>query len=108
MNKDFYKLKSELIKVMANPVRLMIIDALTSGEKNVSELIALTGENQSNVSKCLSVLKANGIIQDNKKGLNVYYSLKICCMDKFFNSIDTLLKEKLENQNRLLKENLPS
>lgn len=106
MNKEFYKLKSELIKVMANPVRLMIIDALSDGEKNVSELIALTGENQSNVSKCLSVLKSNGIIQDNKKGLNVYYSLKICCMDKFFNSVDNLLREKFELQQKLLNENI--
>lgn len=103
MNKEFYKLKSELVKALANPLRLMIVDALAQGEKNVSELVEITGGNQSNVSRCLALLKTHGIIQDRKKGLHVYYSLKICCMDHFFRSVDDMLKEKITHQQKLLK-----
>lgn len=70
---------------------------LATGEKNVSELIELTGEEQSNVSKCLAVLKSNGIVKDRKDGMNVYYSLKICCMGEFFTCMNKMLEENSES-----------
>jgi len=87
-----------MIKALANPTRLLIVDLLATGEKNVSELIELTGEEQSNVSKCLAVLKSNGIVKDRKDGMNVYYSLKICCMGEFFTCMNKMLEENPENQ----------
>lgn len=98
MNKELYQKKTKMIKALANPTRLMIVDFLATGEKNVSELIELTGEEQSNVSKCLAVLKSNGIVKDRKDGMNVYYSLKICCMGEFFTCMNKMLEENLENQ----------
>ncbi len=76
----------------------MIVDLLAKGEKNVSELIEMTGEEQSNVSKCLAVLKSNGIVKDRKDGMNVYYSLKICCMGEFFTCMNKILEENSENK----------
>lgn len=90
-------MKTKMIKALANPTRLMIVDALADGEKNVSELVGLTGEEQSNVSKCLGVLKSNGIVQDRKDGMNVYYSLKVCCMGEFFTCMNKMLEENFKN-----------
>ena len=90
-------MKTKMIKALANPTRLMIVDLLASGEKNVSEIVALTGEEQSNVSKCLGVLKTNGLVKDRKDGLNVFYSLKICCMGDFFTCMNKILEENYTN-----------
>ena len=87
-----------MIKALANPTRLLIVDLLANGEKNVSELIELTGEEQSNVSKCLAVLKSNGIVKDRKDGMSVYYKLNVCCMGEFLTCINKILEENLENQ----------
>lgn len=103
MNKEFYKTKTELIKALANPTRLMIVDCLRSGEKTVSEIIDLIKEEQSNVSKSLSILKNQNIVQDKKIGLNVYYSLKCGCINDFFNCLDNLIKENLRHNQNLLK-----
>ena len=98
MNKELYLKKTKMIKALANPTRLLIVDLLAGGEKNVSELIELTGEEQSNVSKCLGVLKTNGIVKDRKDGMNVYYTLNVCCMGEFLTCINKVLEENLENQ----------
>lgn len=97
MNKELYQVKTKMIKALANPIRLLIVDLLASGEKNVSELTELTGEEQSNVSKCLAVLKSNGIVAARKDGMNVYYSLKICCMGEFFTCMNKMLEENSES-----------
>lgn len=97
MKKELYQVKTKMIKALANPIRLMIVDFLATGEKNVSELTELTGEEQSNVSKCLAVLKSNGIVKDRKEGMNVYYSLKICCMGEFFTCMNKMFEENSEN-----------
>jgi len=102
MNKEFYKLKTSVIKALANPVRLMIIDCLRDGEKTVTEIIEATGEEQSNISKSLGILKNHGLIKDKKTGLNVYYSLKICCVKEFFCCLDDIISENIKYQQELL------
>jgi len=106
MNKEFYKFKTDVIKALANPIRLMIVDCLKDGEKNVSELIAIIEEEQSNISKHLAVLKNQGFIKDRKAGLNVYYSLKICCIKDFFGCLDEMISENIRNQKALLDSSI--
>ena len=103
MNKELYKFKTSVVKALANPTRLMILDCLRNGEKSVSEIIEATQEEQSNISKNLAILKAHHIIKDRKNGLNVYYSLKICCIDRFLNGLDKMIAENLEYQQELIK-----
>ncbi|HBG48075.1 MAG TPA: transcriptional regulator [Cyanobacteria bacterium UBA9971] len=102
MNKEFYKLKSSLIKTLANPTRLMIVDCLRKGEKTVSDIVKTIQDEQSNVSKNLSILKNQGIIKDRKVGLNVYYSLKCTCIKEFFGCLDVMISENLEYQQELI------
>src|SRR3989339_580679 len=102
MDIEFYKLKTSIIKALANPIRLMIVDCLREGEKTVSEIIQATGEEQSNISKSLGILKSNGLIKDRKEGLNVYYSVKVCCLNEFFCCLDSMISENLNYQQELL------
>src|SRR3989339_1542577 len=98
MDIEFYKLKTSIIKALANPIRLMIVDCLRDGEKTVSQIIEALDEEQSNISKSLGILKSNGIIKDRKEGLNVFYSLKVCCMKEFFCCLDSMISENLKYQ----------
>ena len=55
--------------------RLQILQCLFNEERSVQELCELTAMNQANVSKHLSVLAEQGIVQKRREGLFVYYSI---------------------------------
>lgn len=60
-------------KVLSDPMRLRLLQALQKGEKNVTELVRTTGCLQSNASKHLSILSKAGMVGRRKAGLNTYY-----------------------------------
>lgn len=65
---------AELLKVLANENRLLILCALMSGPKTVSEIAPyVPGITQSALSQHLAVLKANGILDNRKNGLHCTY-----------------------------------
>ncbi len=106
MDKEFYKLKTNIIKALANPVRLMIIDCLRDGEKCVCKIVEQLQEEQSNISKSLGILKSNGLIKDRKEGLNVYYRLNLCCINEFFCCLDNIIIENLSQQKELIEKSI--
>ena len=67
---------SEILKALANPARLRIVNLLTTGERTVSELCELSGLKQSLVSQQLKILRLNNIVQFRKEVPRSYYSLK--------------------------------
>ena len=68
-----------------------MIAALAKKELCVCELKELVGSDMSTVSKHLSVMKAVGLVQDRKEGLQVYYRLLCPCIATFLNCIDDLV-----------------
>jgi DNA-binding transcriptional ArsR family regulator len=68
---------AELLKVLAHPSRLMLIEALSAGEQCVRDLTEVVGHDISTVSKHLNLLRENGIVADDKRGKQVYYRLRI-------------------------------
>jgi ArsR family transcriptional regulator len=71
-------------RLLSEPMRLKILQALCVRELTVGEIVAATGATQSNISKHLSLLASAGIIRRHKDGLFVYYgmsnplTLKLC------------------------------
>jgi ArsR family transcriptional regulator len=63
------------LKALADPERLKIVQCLQSGPKNVGELSSLLGQGLANVSHHLGVLRHAGLVQDEKQGKYVVYSL---------------------------------
>jgi len=68
-------LVAERFKVLAEPARLQILDALRQKERTVSEIVEKTGLGQANVSKHLQVLYAQGFVARRREGLFAYYEL---------------------------------
>ena len=97
-DKDFYKQQARVLKALANESRLLIVDRLSHGECTVGELTALVGSDQSTVSKHLAVLRNAGIVVDERRGAQVFYSLRVPCMLSFFSCVETVLKRTAERQ----------
>jgi len=72
---DTLLMVAQRFKVLAEPARLQVLDALRDGPLNVSELIDETGLNQANLSKHLQLLHANGFVTRRRDGLFVIYEL---------------------------------
>jgi ArsR family transcriptional regulator len=68
-------LATGLLKVMANPSRLMILCQLAEGEKAVSEMESVIGLSQSGLSQHLAVLRRKGIVATRREAQSIYYSL---------------------------------
>jgi DNA-binding transcriptional ArsR family regulator len=66
---------AERFKLLSEPMRLRLIQAMTDGEKSVSELVEETGGLQANVSKHLGILLESGVIGRRKQGLRAYYRI---------------------------------
>jgi len=62
-------------KVLSEPARLQILDALREGPLHVSALMEATGLNQANLSKHLQVLHAQRFVSRRREGLFVFYEL---------------------------------
>ncbi len=62
-------------KLLAEPTRLHILNALRDGEQTVSALVERTGAGQANVSKHLNLLHRHGMVDRRKEGLHVYYTI---------------------------------
>jgi len=75
LSEDALHLVARRFSVLAEPMRLRLIQALFDGERNVSQLVELTGSTQANVSRHLQTLTAAHILERRKKGLQVYYSI---------------------------------
>lgn len=66
---------SELLKIIAHPVRLCILRGLMEHDSNVSNIQCCLGLPQSTISQHLSVLRRKGIIKGSRNGLEVNYSI---------------------------------
>jgi DNA-binding transcriptional ArsR family regulator len=66
---------AKLLKALANPARLEIIEMLSQGEKSVEGIVQSTNLNFANASQHLQVLKNNNIVKSRKEKQYVYYSL---------------------------------
>lgn len=93
-----YDDRSKIIKALAHPTRLFIVDELAKSERCVCEIREMVGADMSTISKHLSLLKNAGIVSCDKRGLQVFYSLRVPCVASFFSCIENILKEQAVEQ----------
>jgi DNA-binding transcriptional ArsR family regulator len=93
-----FEARAAVIKAMAHPTRLFIVEELSRGERCVCELTEMVGADTSTVSKHLSVLKNAGIVQDDKRGSQVFYSLLVPCVLNFFSCVESVLESRAREQ----------
>lgn len=75
--------EAAVFKALGHPARLQVVNELAAGERCVCDLVDLTGLGWSTVSRHLAVLKSVGVIEDEKRGLQVFYRLRLPCVARF-------------------------
>jgi len=98
-----YEARANIVKALAHPSRLFIVDMLNNQSRTVGELTEMIGVDTSTVSKHLSVLKNAGIVEDEKKGTTVFYSLKTPCILNFISCIEEVIESNTNTQVEILK-----
>lgn len=98
-----YEARAKVIKALAHPARLFIVDQLSARDFPVTELTDLVGLDMSTVSKHLAVLKAAGIITSEKQGTRVLYHLQMPCVLQFFSCTEKVIRNAARQYQEILK-----
>lgn len=85
---EVFQLHAQICKALADPSRLLLIVELRRGARTVNELSAAIGTSQPTTSRHLAVLRDKGLVQAERKGTFVRYSLTD---RRILTAIDTLL-----------------
>lgn len=91
-------LVSQRFAVLAEPMRLRLIQALFEGERNVTDLVAATGGTQANVSRHLHTLTVAHILSRRKEGLQVFYKISDPSIPKLCELVCGSLEKSLARQ----------
>jgi ArsR family transcriptional regulator len=102
--KRLYRARAGIIRALAHPLRLEMLEVLSKGERCVSDIAKNVGSERSSASRHLAVLAKADLVNTRKDGLNIYYSLKCPCVVDFFACVEQVLKEQLNEKIRLLKK----
>jgi len=103
MVKPQHEARAKIIKAMAHPSRLFIIEELSKHECCVHELTEMIGADASTVSKHLSVLKNAGLVADEKRSNSIFYSLRCPCIMDFVGCVEDVLSANAQEHNKILK-----
>ena len=79
------------MKALAHPTRLFIVDELADGPRCVCELTTMIGADVSTVSKHLLVLKSAGVVASEKRGAQVFYTLRTPCVRSWPSCVEGVL-----------------
>ena len=90
--------RAAILKALAHPTRLFMIEELAKKSYCVQELTEMVGLDISTVSKHLSILKNAGLVNGEKKGKHVYYSLRIHCALNFLDCVEAVLREQAQDR----------
>lgn len=98
-----FEARARLIKALAHPTRLFIVDQLSQQERCVCELAEIVGADISTISKHLSLLRSAGIVRDDKRGTQVFYRLTMPCVLNFLSCVESMLRQNAEEQMHLVE-----
>jgi DNA-binding transcriptional ArsR family regulator len=89
---------SEVLKAMADPMRLRILHSLHGGELSVTSIIETVGGSQANVSRHLAVLRRAGLVDVRREGLNAFYSITDPRVFTICESVCSTIGERLDRE----------
>ncbi len=96
--------RAKVLKALAHPTRLFIVEELEKEERCVCDLTEMIGADVSTVSKHLSVLKQAGIVADDKRGNLVFYRLRVPCILNFFGCVESVIETQAKEQSTLFSQ----
>jgi len=102
MEEKAIRLKAEVLKALAQPTRLKIIECLRGGEKCICEIVPEVNGEQSNISRHIALMQKNHLITTRKDGVRVMVKIKDPEVFEILDKVSILLKKQLREQRKLL------
>jgi len=103
-NKILYEMQAEICYALSHPVRLEILDILSTAEKTSSELLEILQIPKANLSQHLTVLKDSGILKTRKEGQFQYVSLAIPKIKDACTLVRTILADRIDGEEKRMSE----
>jgi rhodanese-related sulfurtransferase/DNA-binding transcriptional ArsR family regulator len=103
---EIYTQLARIGKVLANPVRLRLLDLLDSGERTVEQLSVESGVPLKNTSAQLQQLLAAHLVGSRKEGTRVYYRIADRRVSKFLGQFAELAEHRLADLRDAIHQHL--
>ena len=105
---DRYRLHAEVCRVLTDPKRLMLLDALRAGPRSVGELALAIGVALPNASQHLAVLRTAGLVEGRRAGTSVVYRLAEPAIADACDIIDGIVARRLGQSARTVARPAPA
>jgi ArsR family transcriptional regulator len=102
--KAYLEAKSRVLKALGHPTRLLIAEELGRGERCVCEFVDMAGADYSTISRHLTVMKQAGLVEDEKRGKQVFYRLRVPCVLNFMECVEEVIRSGAEERIRMLEK----
>jgi ArsR family transcriptional regulator len=102
--KTYLDAKARVLKALGHPTRLLIAEELGRGERCVYEFVDMAGVDYSTISRHLAVMKQAGLVEDEKRGKQVFYRLRVPCVLNFMECVEEVIRSGAEEQINMLKQ----
>ena len=104
MEKGALHLKAEILKAMAQPTRLQILEFLRGGERCICEIIPAVQGEQSNISRHISLMQKSHLVTTRKDGVKVMVKVSDPRVFEILDSIALLLKKQIIETGKLIQQ----
>jgi ArsR family transcriptional regulator len=103
MDAKAIQLKSEVLKALAQPTRLKILECIRGGEKCICEIVPEIGAQQSNVSRHISVMQKSHLVTTRKGGVKVMVKVRDPRVFEILDAVGFFLRARMQEQSRLMR-----
>jgi DNA-binding transcriptional ArsR family regulator len=100
MGQRYFEKKAEILKAIAQPTRLKILELLKDGERCVCEIYPALEQEQPNISKHLNFMKRAGILDSRKDGLRIIYWIKAHEILEILRNTERIIQHEIEEDRR--------
>jgi len=104
MEERVLELKAEILKALAQPTRLKILELLRNGEKCICEIVPAINGEQSNISRHISLMQKSNLVTTRKDGVKVMVKVNDSKVFEILDSIGLLLKKQIIETGKLIRQ----
>jgi ArsR family transcriptional regulator len=104
MENEIFELKAGILKMLAQPTRLKILECLKNGERCICDIIPAIGGEQSNISKHISLMQKNHLVTTQKDGVKVIVKISDPKLFEILDNISLLLKKQIVETGKLINK----
>ncbi len=100
---ELFERIAERLQALSDPTRLKILHAVEDRELRVSDILAIVGGSQANVSKHLSRMRACGVLASRRAGTSIFYRVVDPAAFTICRTVCDALEQRAASEHRLLK-----